>query len=278
MNLTRRGALSVLAAGALAGPVAATDSLFVRGKLAQGGTLIGRAAPGAPLIIDGKDAGRAGARGWFVIGFDRDAPANAVFETRNDQGPVQRSLTIAQGTFVEQRIDGLPQDQVAPSDPKLLERIKRELAEKTEALTSRADLEGFADGFAWPLKDFRISSPWGVRRVLNGAPKTPHYGIDLAAPQGSAILAPAPGVVVLAEPNMHFEGGLTLIDHGQGLITMYLHQSKQVVAKGQAVARGEKIGEVGMTGRATGPHLCWRMNWRDRHCDPSQLVDAPRLG
>jgi murein DD-endopeptidase MepM/ murein hydrolase activator NlpD len=241
----------------------------------QGGTLIGRAAPGADLKLDGQVVGRCGAKGWFVIGFDRDCGPGAVFETRAASGPVLLGLAIAQGTFVEQRIDGLPEDQVTPTDPTLLERIKREAALKAAAFESVADIEGFADGFAWPLKDFKISSPWGVRRILNGEPKQPHYGIDLAAPTGTPILAPAPGLVVLAEPALHYDGGLTLIDHGQGLITMYLHQSKQVVIKGQMVERGQTIGEVGMTGRATGPHLCWRMNWRGRHCDPSLLVEAP---
>jgi murein DD-endopeptidase MepM/ murein hydrolase activator NlpD len=251
--------------------------VFTRGRIVQGGTLIGRAAPGADLKIDGQGVGRSGSGGWFVIGFDRDAAASALFETRAASGPYRRELAVAPQSFVEQAINGLAQDQVAPTDPALLERIKRELALKTAALQSQADLEGFADGFGWPLKDFKISSPWGVRRILNGVPKTPHYGIDLAAPQGTPILAPAPGLVVLAEPAMHFEGGLTLIDHGQGLISMYLHQSRQHVAKDAQVQRGQVIGEVGMTGRATGPHLCWRMNWRGRHCDPSLLVDAPAV-
>jgi murein DD-endopeptidase MepM/ murein hydrolase activator NlpD len=278
IGLSRRGALGALAAAALAGPAAAAgEAVFTRGRLVQGGALIGRAVPGADLTIDRLGVGRSGAKGWFVIGFDRDAAASALFETRAASGPVRRELTVAPGTFVEQRIDGLPEDQVSPTDPALRERIKRELALKTAALQSQADLEGFADGFAWPLKDFKISSPWGVRRILNGVPKTPHYGIDLAAPKGTPIVAPAPGLVVLAEPAMHFEGGLTLVDHGQGLITMYLHQSRQVVARGERVRRGQIIGEVGMTGRATGPHLCWRMNWRGRHCDPSLLVDAPSV-
>jgi hypothetical protein len=282
VNLSRRGALGTLAAAALAKPAFAELSpraagLFTRGRLVQGGTVIGRAAPGAAMTLDGQDVGLSGEEGWFVIGFDRDGPASQLFETRLGSGPVRRDLSITPGTFVEQHIDGLPEDQVAPSDPALLERIKREVALKAEAFASRADLEGFSDGFIWPLKDFRISSPWGVRRILNGVPKTPHYGIDLAAPTGTPIYAPAPGLVVLAEPDMHFEGGLTLIDHGQGLISMYLHQSKLVIAKGQTVERDQLIGEVGMKGRATGPHLCWRMKWRGRNCDPSLLVDPPKL-
>jgi murein DD-endopeptidase MepM/ murein hydrolase activator NlpD len=281
VTLSRRGALSSLAAAALAGPAFAgwdtrAGGLFTRGRLVQGGTVIGRAAPGAAMTLDGQDVGSSGAGGWFVLGFDRDAAANAVFETRGASGPVRRDLSITPGTFVEQRIDGLPEDQVAPTDPALLERIKREVALKAEAFASHAELEGFADGFIWPLKDFKISSPWGVRRILNGVPKTPHYGIDLAAATGTPIHAPAPGLVVLAEPDMHFEGGLTLIDHGQGLVSMYLHQSKLVVTRGERVERDQLIGEVGMKGRATGPHLCWRMKWRGRNCDPSLLVDAPQ--
>jgi murein DD-endopeptidase MepM/ murein hydrolase activator NlpD len=282
VRLNRRAALAGLAAAALARPAFAQtassrDAVLVRGRLVQGGAVIGRAAPGAELKLDGQGVGSAGAKGWFVIGFDRDAAAQALFETRLASGPFERELAVAPGTFVEQHIDGLPQDQVAPTDPALLERIKREVALKAEAFASRAELEGFSDGFAWPLKDFRISSPWGVRRILDGVPKTPHYGIDLAAPKGTPIYAPAPGLVVLAEPDLHFEGGLTLIDHGQGLISMYLHQSGQHVAKGQMVERGQRIGEVGMTGRATGPHLCWRMKWRGRNCDPSLLVNAPAV-
>jgi hypothetical protein len=277
VTLSRRSALGTLAAAALARPAFADEGLFTRGRQVLGGTLIGRAAPGAAMTLDGQDVGLSGAKGWFVIGFDRDGPASQLFETRLVSGPVRRDLSITPGTFVEQHIDGLPEDQVAPTDPVLLERIKREVALKAEAFASRADLEGFAEGFAWPLKDFKISSPWGVRRILNGVPKTPHYGIDLAATTGTPIHAPAPGLVVLAEPDMHFEGGLTLIDHGQGLISMYLHQSRLVVAKGQTVERDQLIGEVGMKGRATGPHLCWRMKWRGRNCDPSLLVDAPRI-
>jgi murein DD-endopeptidase MepM/ murein hydrolase activator NlpD len=273
---TRRATLLGLAAAGAAGPSLAADGVFTRGHLVQGGTMIGRAQPGAELKIDGQGVGKSGAKGWFVIGFDRDAAGSALFETHEAAGPVRRELAVAKGSFVEQHIDGLPEDQVSPTDPALLERIKREAALKAEAFASVADLEGFADGFAWPLKDFKISSPWGVQRVLNGVPKTPHYGIDLAADKGTPIYAPAPGLVVLAEPHLHFEGGLTLIDHGQGLISMYLHQSKQVIAKGQMVERGQLIGEVGMEGRATGPHLCWRMKWRGRNCDPSLLVDAPR--
>ena len=152
--------------------------------------------------------------------------------------------------------------------------VSSEIALKTEGFASRTDAEGFRDGFIWPLETFRISSRWGSQRVLNGTPARPHYGIDLAAPQGTPIRAPADGRVTLAEPALHFEGGLTLIDHGQGLITACLHQSRLDVRAGQTVRRGDPIGRVGMTGRATGPHLCWRMKWRERNLDPSLMVET----
>lgn len=131
-----------------------------------------------------------------------------------------------------------------------------------------------------PLESWRLSARFGGQRILNGVPNRPHYGSDLAAPQGSIIRAPGDGLVTLAEPGMHFEGGLTMIDHGQGLTTFYLHQSRIDVTAGQSVTRGQPIGAVGMTGRATGPHLCWRMRWRGRNLDPMLLVgfSFPTLG
>jgi murein DD-endopeptidase MepM/ murein hydrolase activator NlpD len=123
-----------------------------------------------------------------------------------------------------------------------------------------------------PAKSWRRTGRFGGQRILNGEPKRPHYGTDLAAPKGTAILSPAAGVVSMAASSMHFEGGLVMIDHGQGLVSIYLHQSKIVARAGQRVERGQKIGEVGATGRATGPHLCWRMTWRGRHLDPMLMV------
>jgi len=119
-----------------------------------------------------------------------------------------------------------------------------------------------------------VSSRWGSQRVLNGTPARPHYGVDLAAPQGSLIRAPAAGRVTLAEPALHFEGGLVLIDHGQGLITAYLHQSRLDVAAGQNLMRGAPIGRVGMTGRATGPHLHWGARLLEARVDPMQLLQV----
>ena len=260
-----------------------TPALVLNGQWRQGGFAMGRTEGRAAVSIDGVIVSEASETGLFVIGFDRDAPPSVDLSVDWVVGAgagtvatngARRTLDIAAGLFPSSRIDGLPADTVEPSDPALPARIRREAALKAEAFASRADSEDFRDGFVWPLDDYRVSSLWGAQRVLNGTPARPHYGIDLAAPSGSLIRAPAAGLVVLAEPDMHFEGGLVLIDHGQGLITAYLHQSQIDVAAGDTVARGQVIGRVGMTGRATGPHLCWRMKWRDRNLDPSLMVDA----
>jgi murein DD-endopeptidase MepM/ murein hydrolase activator NlpD len=271
-GLNRRTLLA-LAAAAVAPPAAAADDadLTIDGKLVQGGWAVGRTRPRADVFVNGAPVGPASEAGLFVIGFDRDEPAAVSLEVRRPE-PIVRVLTVAPGVFDEQRIDGLPPEKVSPTDPALLERIQREAAEKATAFAGRADSDWFRDGFIWPLENFTVSGRFGNRRILNGEPKRPHYGIDLAAPAGTPIRAPAPGLVMLAEPDLWFEGGLTLIDHGQGLIAAYLHQSAQSVRAGDFVARGQVVGAVGQTGRATGPHLCWRLKWQGRNLDPSLLV------
>lgn len=268
-RLNRRLVLGGLVA--LPGAAAAQQGdgeFFLRGHACQGGTLIGRTRPAAEVRLDGEVVTRASGSGFFVIGFDRDAPGKARLEI----GSQARELMIAPVSYSVQHVSGLPQDTVTPSDPALLERIRREAALKAEAFASRLDIDDFRDGFAWPLRHFVTTGAFGNQRVLNGVPSRPHYGADLAAPKGTPILAPASGVVVLSQPELHYDGGLTLIDHGQGLVSAYLHQSRQDIAKGARVARGQIIGAVGSTGRATGPHLCWRLSWRGRHLDPTLLT------
>lgn len=273
MTPSRRGLILGAGAATLAGPAfSQPDGLELSGRLVQGGFVTGRTAPRAMVFVDGEALTTASAAGLFIVGFDRDAPPSVEIEVRDRDRIARRTLSIAPGRFPSARIDGLPATTVEPTDPALLARIQDEIALKIEGFASRADRDDFRSGFVWPLESYRITSRWGSQRVLNGTPARPHYGIDLAAPAGSPIRAPADGLVAFARPDMHFEGGLTLIDHGQGLITAYLHQSRIDVSEGQRVAQGQAIGRVGATGRATGPHLCWRMRWRDRNCDPSLLI------
>ena len=251
---------------------AAAPGLTLSGRFVQGGYAIGRTAPRATVLLNGLPATQASAQGWFVLGFDRDAPPPAVITVETPDGSSTHERSIAPGRFDIQRIDGLPPSQVTPIEPALLARIASENQRKAGGYASRLDEDHFRTGFILPTKATRRSSSFGGQRILNGETKRPHLGVDLAAPTGTPIVAPAAGLVTLAEPDMHFEGGLVMIDHGQGLITVYLHQSRLDVSAGDRVTQGQRIGAVGMKGRATGPHLCWRMRWRDQNLDPSLLL------
>ena len=277
MILDRRALLAaapalVLAPAALAQP--RIPPLTLSGKIMQSGFALGRTAPRAALLINDKPIGEASADGLFVIGFDRDEPAAAKLTVQTPQGAVDHMFEVAPVDYDVQRIDGLPQDQVTPTDPALLIRIAAEAKRKAVGFASDIDMAGFRDGFITPVQTYRLSGRFGGQRILNGVPERPHYGSDLAAPVGTPVAAPADGVVSFAETGLHYEGALILIDHGQGLISAYLHLSRVDVSAGDTVTRGQQIGLVGKEGRATGPHLCWRMKWRGRNLDPLLMVGA----
>lgn len=268
LTITRRGALGAAAGllgAAAAGAAGAQAPGTERASLRQGGFALVRSRPGAAVSLDGQAVGTASSGGWTVIGFDRDAAATARLQVA---GTAEQVLSIAPRDYSIQRVNGLPQSTVTPTAPALLARIRREAERKTAAFASRADIDEFARPWVRPVPG-RVSSSYGNQRILNGEPGRPHYGVDIAAGRGTPVVAPAGGVVALADPDMHFEGGLVLLDHGQGLVSAYLHLSRIDVRDGQRVAQGERLGAVGATGRATGPHLCWRLKWRDRNMDPS---------
>jgi murein DD-endopeptidase MepM/ murein hydrolase activator NlpD len=262
-----------------------TLTLNCAGSFTQGGVALCRTLPGARMFVDGVASGEADAQGWAVIGFNREHAAQAqvtaqrASDCANGQASeaticpsVSATFDVAPRQFDIQRVDGLPPQTVTPTDPEVLARIQREAARKAEGFASVAPLEGWLEGFILPVEGAVVTGTWGNQRVLNGVPASPHFGYDMAAPVGTPIRAPASGVVTLAEPDMHYEGGLIFIDHGEGLITMYLHMSRLDVHVGDHVTQGQVIGAVGDRGRATGPHLCWRMKWRDRQLDPSVAI------
>ena len=153
----------------------------------------------------------------------------------------------------------------------MLDRIKNDnrivaLARKRN--DARTD---FDKGFIWPVKG-RITGVYGSQRVFNGVPKRPHFGIDIAAPTGTKVLAPAGGIVTLAEDDLYYSGGTLIIDHGHGLSSTFIHLHKNLVKVGDRVEQGDAVAEVGATGRVTGPHLDWRMNWFKHRIDPELLV------
>lgn len=255
-------------------PAPQTLTLRCAGAFTQGGVALCRTLPGAQISVDGVASGEADANGWAVIGFTREHGASGRVEARAQGATVAQMYDIAAREFDIQRVDGLPPQTVTPTDPAVIARIQREAALKRQGWDSYAAIEGWLDGFIRPVEGGRVSGTWGNQRVLNGVPASPHFGYDIAVPAGTPIRAPAAGVVTLAESDMHYEGGLVFIDHGQNLITMYLHMSRVDVAVGDTVAQGDVIGAVGSSGRATGPHLCWRMKWRERQLDPSVAIDG----
>ena len=244
------------------------------GAAVQGGLVVCRTLPGANVVV-GTQSLAADAAGFVVIGFDRDAPALETVTFQLGSQLASHSFEITPRTFRTTSVDGVPQRNVTP-DPEQQARIARERVLINEGYASRADISGYLDAFIWPVEG-RISSAWGAQRIINGAAARPHYGIDIAVPTGTPIRAPAGGVVSLVQPDLFQEGGLLMIDHGQGLISVYLHMSRQDVVVGQRVTQGEVVGAVGATGRATGPHLCWRMKWRDRFLDPSLAIQGLAL-
>ncbi len=239
----------------------------VEGTFAQGGLVFGQAEPGASVHLDG-DAVMVGDDGRFVIGFGRDsAPTSLLVVTFADGAVERNSITIEDREFPVQRIDGLDQSKVSGFTEAQLAKIAIDSKKKKAARASTQSAADWARGFDWPVTG-PISGVFGSQRILNGEPKRPHSGVDVAAPTGTPIKAPASGVVTLAEEGMYFEGGLVLIDHGHWLESAFLHMSRIDVEPGQRVEKGDIIGAVGATGRVTGPHLHWSMKWIGRLVDP----------
>lgn len=246
------------------------QALEFQGTWQQGAVLRGLVEPGTQVEFLGRQL-RPNEQGQFVIGLGRDFPTEAVVTTRSPQGQTQKHrFAVAQRDYQIQRVEGVPQQTVTP-DPEQVERARREAALVSKARQQDLPLSHFADEFRWPLLG-RLSSVYGSQRIFNNIPGTPHFGVDIAAPTGTRIVAPAAGVVTLVHADMFFSGGTLIIDHGQGLSSTYIHLSKILVAEGDEIRKGQDIALVGATGRATGPHLCWRMNWFDQRVDPSQLV------
>lgn len=255
---------------ASAGPAAAGNALRLEGHYTQGGLVYGWTEPGSAVTLDGAPV-PVSPGGRFVFGFGRDAPPTAALAVAHPGGTVdRRTLAIAQRTYGVQEIEGLPQSMVTP-DPELQERITAENARVAAARQPQAAVDYWSGGFAWPVEG-PISGVYGTGRILNGEPRQPHYGVDVAAPEGTPVAAPAAGIVTLAETDMVLTGGTIVIDHGQGLSSTLMHLSAVLVPAGRFVEQGTIVGRVGATGRATGPHLDWRMNWRDARIDPALLV------
>lgn len=243
------------------------------GSLVQGGLLFGQAPEGSQAWLDGQPL-MISTDGAFLIGFGRDDTESRTLEVELPDGQRwSRSLRPQPRSFDIQRIDGLPSEQVIPR-PEVLQRIRDEAALARRARERRDARTDWTAGFIWPVHG-RITGVYGSQRILNDQPRAPHWGIDIAAPTGTPVRSPAAGLVTLTHPDMYFSGGTIFIDHGHGLVSAFLHLSEILVENGQSVDQGEVIGLVGATGRATGPHLDWRVNLGDTRVDPKLLLPPP---
>ena len=234
----------------------------------QGALLWMKVDPNAIVTLN-KNILDVAADGTVVFGFGRDAKPTATLRIKTDY-VCEQQLSISVRKYGVQFIEGVPRRTVVP-DASHLERIRREAQLVRQAKSINTPNTDFLGGFLWPLKG-PITGVYGSQRVYNGKPGSPHYGLDVAAPIGTPVAAPAPGRVVLAEQNLFFSGGTLIIEHGMQVTSSFLHLSKILVKVGDWVEPGMTIAEVGATGRVTGPHLDWRMNWRDHRVDPQLLV------
>ena len=244
----------------------------LEGQFIQGGLLWGQAAPAAKISLDGTSV-QLTPDGQFVLGLGRDAPLQQTLEI-HDSGNCTQVIDVVARDYRIQRVEGVPQKTVTPPEHELA-RIARERklvqAAKAQRLERPEYLLSVRLGMVWPAVG-PISGVYGSQRVYNGTPGSPHYGVDVAVPKGHPVTAPAPGVVTLAEPDLFYSGGTVILDHGYGLSSSFLHLSAVHVQVGDELAVGDLIGAVGATGRATGPHLDWRMSWGDERIDPQLLV------
>ena len=248
----------------------ASQALNLSGNLTQGGMVSGKVEPGSKVRFLKRNV-RVAPDGLFVIGFGRDFSGPAkVTVVSPDGSEIVHELAIKKRQYKIQRINGLPRKMVSPGE-RALKRIRRENIFISNVRKLDTATPWFAEGFVWPAIG-PVSGVYGSQRILNGKPRRPHYGVDVAMPTGTPVVAPAPGTIALAEKDLYFTGGTIMIDHGHGLTSVLMHLSKVEVKVGDQVKAGDHVGAIGATGRATGPHLDWRINWFNQRLDPQLLV------
>jgi murein DD-endopeptidase MepM/ murein hydrolase activator NlpD len=264
--------LLVSACLALCAGQALADPCTLRGDFEQGAVVFGHTDPAASVTLDGRRLLLTD-KGEFVFGFDRDAGPDAELSvTLPGQAAVVKHYTVRKRDWQIQHIEGLPPKLVNPP-PETEQRIAAEARLIKAAHERDTPIDDFAEPFVWPSKG-RVSGVFGSQRILNGTPKQPHYGVDVAVPTGTKVVAPAGGIIALAEPDLYFTGGTIIVDHGHGLSSVVVHLSRLLVKPGERVRQGQLIALSGMTGRATGPHVHWGVYWFGAHVDAQRLVSA----
>ncbi len=240
------------------------------GELTQGGIVVGKTQPNAQVRLNDERISLT-KDGHFVFGFGRDASLSQKLKVTDAEGrSVEKILTLKKRDYKIQRIEGVPQKTVTPPEG-ALPRIKQETAQVKAARKQFHERSDFVSQFRAPATG-RITGVYGSQRVYNGTPKRPHYGVDYAGPVGTPVSAPASGIVTLVHQDMYYSGGTLIIDHGYGLSSTFIHLSEVLVEVGQEVQQGELIAKIGQGGRSTGPHLDWRMNWKNERVDPLLML------
>jgi murein DD-endopeptidase MepM/ murein hydrolase activator NlpD len=263
-TLTRLGSLCALLGGAAN---AALPGLQLDGQLRQGALVSGRSEH--LVEVDGRLL-RRGPSGEIVFGLGRDQQDVDVCIDDGRSGKRCERMAVQARSWRTERVSGLPPSTVQP-DPATAARIASEARLVAQARTRNDARVDFLGPWQAPASG-RISGVYGSQRIRNGVPGSPHFGHDIAAPTGTPVLAAATGVVSLVGSDMVLPGNTVLLDHGHGVSTVYIHLSRIDVAEGQRVQAGEVIGAIGATGRASGPHLHWGLNWFDVKLDPAPLL------
>ena len=255
----------------LSNAVIANSKTIIKGEIIAGGIIMVNTFPGSNVRLDGNDI-LVSDQGVFIVGFQRDPNPIQVLEIIYENKVTEKiTLNVRKRTYNIQRINGIEKEKVDP--PKsVLDRIYLERKSVRESRNKALVIEQlfYNNGFTVPASG-PISGVYGSQRILNGKAKSPHYGIDIALPEGDKVFAPMDGIILFTHNDLYFSGGTIIIGHGQGLTTSYLHLSEISVKNDEFVKRGDLIGKVGSTGRATGPHLHWGAELNGKRLDPQYL-------
>tara|TARA_B100000214_G_C23870566_1_gene582411 strand:- start:131 stop:934 length:804 start_codon:yes stop_codon:yes gene_type:complete len=246
------------------------NAIEFKGKFLQGHYIVGITDPTAKIIVDKKNV-KVSNDGYFVFGLDRDRKFDVTITKIIDGKKEIITKQVLKRKYNIQRINGLDEKKVTPPES-VYKRIKEENNKIGEARAINSDLPFFKNQFIMPVEGI-ISGVYGSQRILNGKPKWPHYGIDIAAKQGTMIKSSATGIVTMAEPDLYYTGGTIIMDHGHGISTIYSHLNTISVQVGDEILQGDIIGTVGSTGRSTGPHLDFRLNWFQTRLDPMSVLN-----
>ena len=247
-----------------------SNAIEFKGKFLQGHFIVGVTNPSARIIVDKKEV-KVSKDGFFVFGIDRDRKFDLTI-TKIQNGKKEKIVKkVLKRKYNIQRIDGLEESKVTPPES-VYKRIKEENNKIGKARAINSDLPFFKNQFIMPVKGI-ISGVYGSQRILNGKPKWPHYGIDIAAKKGTMIKSSGSGTVTMAEDDLYYTGGTIIMDHGHGISTIYSHLESIMVSVGDKINQGDIIGTVGSTGRSTGPHLDFRVNWFQTRLDPMSVIN-----